>query len=226
MTPGAFWRQVGWVFAKDLQVEVRGGVTLRMATPFAALALLLAPLAIGTDTALLRRIGPGMLWLVVILFGMTVTLRSGAPESGPVRDLLTLSGLDPAAAFLGRSLASAVLLFGVTLVLAPLMVVLYAPEGSPGWGWLALLAIAGVMALGLLGSLVATLVTGLQERTALGPLMAIPLAVPVLLATARGTDSAISQQGSLSWLLLLVAMNLALVIVGVLLAGPMDESTR
>ena len=226
MTPRAFWQQVRWVFVKDLRVEARGGVTLRTATPFAALALLLAPLAVGAETALLRRIGPGMLWLVVILFGMTVTLRSGAHEPGPVRDLLTLTGLDPAAGFLGRSLAGAVLLFGVTVVLAPLMIVLYAPEGSPDWGWLALLAIAGVMALGLLGSLVSALVTGLRARTALGPLLAMPPAVPVLLATARGTDSAISQRGSLSWLLLLVAMNLALVIVGLLLAGPMDETTR
>ena len=226
MTPRTFWKQVRWVFAKDLRVEVRGGTTLRMAIPFAALALLLAPLATGTDTALLRRIGPGMLWLVVILFGMTVALRPDTGESGPVRDLLTLSGLDPSAGVLGRSLASAVLLFGVTLVLAPLMIVLYAPEGSPAWGWLALLAIAGVMAMGLLGSLVSTLVAGLRARTALGPLLAIPPAVPVLLATARGTDSALSQRGSLSWLLLLVAMNLALVIVGVLLAGPMDETTR
>ena len=226
MTPRTFWKQAWWVFTKDMRVEFRAGVTLRMAIPFAALALLLAPLAIGTDTALLRRIGPGMLWLVAILFGMTVTVRSGAQEPGPVRDLLTLSGLDPAAGFLGRSLAGAVLLFGLTLVLAPLMIVLYAPEGSPRWGWLALLAVAGVMALGLLRSLVSSLVTGLRARTALGPLLAIPPAVPILLATARGTDSAISRQGSLSWLLLLVAMNLALVIVGVLLAGPLDDTTR
>ncbi len=226
MTAGAFWRQVVWVMARDLRVELRGGDALRLVSPFAALALILAPLAIGTDTALLRRIGPGMLWLVVVLFGMTITLRSGAHGSGPVRDLLTLSGLDPAADFLGRSLAGAILLFGAALVLAPLMIVLYAPEGAPGWGWLALLAIAGVMALGLLGSLVSTLVSGLRTRTALGPLLALPPAVPVLLATSRGTDSALSQRGSLSWLLLLVAMNLALVIVGVLLAGPMDETTR
>ena len=226
MTPGAFWRQVAWVLAKDLRVEFQSGESFRIVTPFAALALLLAPLAVGAETALLRRIGPGMLWLVVILFGMTVTLRPGDHETGAVRDLLTLSGLDPAADFLGRSLAGAMLLFVVTLVLAPLMIVLYAPEGSPGWGWLALLVIAGVTALGLLGSLVSTLVTGLRARTALGPLLAVPLAVPVLLATARGTDSAISQRGSLPWLLLLVAMNLALVIVGVLLAGPMDEATR
>ena len=226
MTPAAFWRQVGWVLAKDLRVERQGGETLRIVIPFAALALLLVPLATGAETALLRRIGPGMLWLVVVLFGMTVTLRPGAYETGPVRDLLTLSGLDPAADFLGRSLASAVLLLGITLVLAPLMIVLYAPEGTPQWGWLALLAVAGVVALGLLGSLVSAMVTGLRARTALGPLLAVPLAVPVLLATARGTDSAISQRSSLPWLLLLVAMNLALVIVGVLLAGPMDETTR
>ena len=143
MTTPGFWRQVEWVIRKDLRVELRGGETLWMATPFAALALLLAPLALGTDTALLRRIGPGMLWLVVLLFGMTVTLRPASLESRPVRDLLTLNGLDPAAGFAGRSLASAVLLLGVTLVLTPVMIVLYAPAGEPRWGWLIMLAGGG-----------------------------------------------------------------------------------
>lgn len=226
MTPLGFWQQVGWVTRKDLRVELRGGETLWMATPFAALALLLVPLATGTDTALLRRIGPGMLWLVVLLFGMTVTLRPASLESRPVRDLLVLSGLDPAAGFVGRSLASAVLLFGVTLVLTPVMIVLYAPAGVPRWGWLVLLAVAGAIALGLLGSLVGALVTGLRARTSLAPLLAAPPAVPVLLATTRGTESAIAQRSSISWLLLLVAMDLGLAITGVLLAGPLDDTTR
>ena len=226
MTPTGFWRQVGWVFIKELRVEMRGGETFWMATPFAALALLLAPLATGTETALLRRIGPGMLWLVVLLFGMTVTLRSGSFEPRPVRDLLTLSGLDPAAGFLGRSLASAMLLLGVTLILTPVMIVLYAPDGTSAWGWLALLAVAGTTALGLLGTLVGTLVTGLRTRTALAPLLAAPPAVPVLLATTQGTESAIARRSSISWLLLLVAMDLALAIAGVLLAGPLDDTTR
>ena len=226
MTPPGFLRQVGWVIRKDLRVELRGGQTLWMATPFAALALLLAPLAIGTDTALLRRIGPGMLWLVVLLFGMTVTLRPASFESRPVRELLILSGLDPAAGFVGRSLASAILLLGVTLVLTPVMIVLYAPAGEPLWGWLIMLTVAGTIALGLLGSLVGTLVTGLRARTALAPLLAVPPAVPVLMATTRGTESAIARRSSMSWLLLLVAMDLALVIAGVLLAGPLDDTTR
>ena len=226
MTPSGFWRQVGWMFHKDLRVELRGGDTLWAATPFAALALLLAPLALGTDTALLRRIGPGMLWLVVLLFGMTVTLRPASIETRAVRDLLALSGLDPTAGFVGGSLASAVLLFGVTLVLAPVMIVLYAPAGIAEWWWLLPMAGSGAVALGLLGTLIRTLVTGLRARTSLAPLLAVPPALPVLLATTQGTESVIAGRSSISWLLLLVAMNLALVVVGVLLAGRLDDTTR
>jgi len=215
-----------WAFRKDLRVELRGGETLWAATPFAALALLLIPLAIGTDMALLRRIGPGMLWLVVLLFGMTVTLRPASIESRAVRDLLALSGLDPAAGFLGGSLASAVLLLGLTLVLTPVMIVLYAPDSIAEWWWLAPLALAGTIALGLLGTLIRALVTGLRARTSLAPLLAVPPALPVLLATTQGTEAVIARRSSISWLLLLVAMDLALVVVGVLLAGRLDDTTR
>ena len=226
MRGSGFWQQMVWTFRKDLRVELRGGETLWAAAPFAALALLLIPLAIGTDIALLRRIGPGMLWLVVLLFGMTVTLRPASVESRAVRDLLALSGLDPAAGFLGGSLASAVLLLGVTLVLTPVMIVLYAPDGIPEWWWLVPMALSGTMALGLLGTLVRALVTGLRERTSLAPLLAVPPAIPVLLATTQGTEAVIARRSSISWLLLLVAMDLALVVVGVLLAGRLDDSTR
>ena len=226
MTTGDFWRQVGWMARKDLRVELRGGETLWMTIPFAALALLLAPLAIGTETALLRRIGPGMLWLVVLLFGMTIAVRSASTESRPVRDLLTLSGLDPAAGFLGGSLASAALLLATTVLLTPVMIVLYAPAGTPQWGWLITMAVAGSISLGLLGTLIGALLSGLRARTALAPLLTVPPAVPVLMATTRGTESAIAQRGSISWLLLLVAMDLALVVTGVLLAGPLDDTTR
>ncbi len=226
MTDPGFWRQVVWAFRKDLRVELRGGETLWAATPFAALALLLVPLAIGTDTALLRRIGPGMLWLVVLLFGMTVTLRPASIETRAVRDLLALSGLDPAAGFVGGSLASAVLLFGVTVTLTPVMIVLYAPAAIAGWWWLLPMAGAGAVALGLLGTLIRSLVTGLRTRTSLAPLLAVPPALPVLLATTQGTESVIARRSSISWLLLLVAMDLALVVVGVLLAGPLDDTSR
>lgn len=216
--------QVAWVIRKNLAIERRSGETFWMVTPFAALALMLAPLAISTDTALLRRIGPGMLWLVLVLFGLGVALRPSAGESRSVRDLAALCGLDPAARFLGNSLGAAILLIAVTLILTPVMIVLYAPGGNPAWGWLILLVATGAVSLGLLGSLIGAVVTGLRTRTSLAPLLALPLAVPVLVATTRGTESALSRRSSISWVLLLVAMDLALAVVGVLLAGTLDNT--
>ena len=106
------------------------------------------------------------------------------------------------------------------------MIALYTPDGIAGWWWLAPLAVAGSIALGLLGTLVRTLVTGLRARTALAPLLAVPPALPVLLATTQGTEAVIARRSSISWLLLLVATDLALVVVGVLLAGRLDDTTR
>lgn len=227
MTPG-FWSQARWTARKDLRVEWRGGETLWMAVPFGALALLLAPVAVGTGAGMLRRIGPGMLWLVVLLFGMMVTLRSTAADPPPVRDLLRLSGLHPAPAFIGRSLASATLLFGFILAMTPVMVVFYSPDRAPSpAGWLILLGLAALAAAGmaLLGSLAVALTAGLRSRTALAPLLAAPPAVPVLMAGASGTNIVLGGGGNITlWLLLLAGMDLALAIVGILLSHPLEEA--
>lgn len=223
-----FWSQVRWTAHKDLRVEWRGGETLWMAVPFGALALMLAPVAVGTGAGMLRRIGPGMLWLVVLLFGMMVTLRSTAANPPPVRDVLRLSGLHPAPAFIGRSLASAALLFGFILAMTPVMVAFYSPDRAPSpAGWLILLGLAALAAAGmaLLGSLAVALTAGLRSRTALAPLLAAPPAVPVLMAGASGTNIVLGGGGNITlWLLLLAGMDLALAIVGILLSHPLEEA--
>lgn len=219
-----FWGQVGWVIRKDIRVELRGGEAFLITAPFGALALLLVPMALGTETTLLRQIGPGMLWVVVLLFGMLVTVRTTSIDTPQIRTLLTLNGLDPAASFVGRSVASALLLLALLVVLTPVMVVLYASPRIVGWVWLAALAIAAAVGLGLLGSFAGSLVAGLRSRTALAPLLVAPLAVPVLLAATQGTDLALAGRSIMAWLLLLVAMDLALAIAGVLLAAPLDET--
>ena len=192
---------------------------------------MMAPLAIGTDAALLSVIGPGMLWLIILLFGMLVTFRTTSFEAHPIRDLLTLSGLDPAAAFVGRSVASAGLLLALIVVLTPVMIVLYSPpsiSATPAlgaWGWLLALAIAAASGIALIGSLAVALVSGLRTRNALAPLLVAPLSIPVLFATTQGTDSILAGGSIMRWLLLLVAMDLILAIVGVLLAGPLEDTT-
>ncbi len=220
----SLWSQMRWVVRKDLMIELRSGEALLITIPFGALALLVIPLAVGTDSRLLSAIGPGMLWVVVLLFGMLVTFRATSLDSGPLRDLTTLAGLDPAAAFLGRALASAVLLLALVVTLTPVMIVLYAPPAITGWPSLVGLAVAGAVGLAMIGALAGALVSGLRTRTALAPLLVAPLSIPVLLAATAGTDLVLSGRSNIRWLLLLVAMDLAIAIVGVLLAGPLHDT--
>ena len=73
MTTG-FWHQVTAVVNRDLLRERRRGDVLWVTIPFGAIALLLIPLAVGTDATLLREIGPGMYWVIVMLFGVLVSV--------------------------------------------------------------------------------------------------------------------------------------------------------
>ena len=88
------------------------------------------------------------------------------------------------------------------------------------------LAVAAAIGVALIGSLAGALVSGLRTRNALAPLLVAPLSVPVLFATTQGTDLLLAGRSIIPWLLLLVAMDLALAIVGVLVAGPLEDTAR
>ncbi|OZM76432.1 ABC transporter permease [Pseudonocardia sp. MH-G8] len=117
---------------KDLRLERRAGEALLVTAPFGAVALLLAPLAVGVDTPLLRELGPALYWLVVLLFGVLVTLRASAVDGPAQLALLRLAGVGPRVRLAGRALANGVLLLGFRLLLAPVAVLLYDPDLS-GW---------------------------------------------------------------------------------------------
>ncbi len=164
VSPGRFWREALEVARKDLRVEARTAETLRVTVPFGATALLLIPLAVGADIPLLRALGPGMYWTVVLLFGVLVTLRQSAVDTPAQRDLLALLGVDPAACFVGRAGASALLLLAFQAMLGPVALVLYDPQPI-GWAWLALLAPLVAVGLALLGTLAGALTERLPGRS-------------------------------------------------------------
>lgn len=226
MSRPGFWRQAYEIARKDLRVEGRAGEVLYITIPFGAVALTLIPLAIGTDIPLLATIGPGMFWVVALLFGMLVTLRQTAVDGPPQQELLALLGVDPAAKFTGRTSASALLLLVFQLVLAPVTVVLYSPQAIPGWGWLAPIALLVAIGLGIIGTLAGAVTAGLRTRSTLAPLLVAPLAVPLLLPATQAMEALRQGRSILPHILLLLVSNLALAVVGVLTAGPLEEASQ
>jgi len=218
-----FWHQVGAVVERDLVRERRRGDVLWITVPFGAIALLLIPLAVGTDAALLRQIGPGMFWVIVMLFGVLVAVGKASSETLPQQDASSLAGLDPAAGFVGRTISSATLLLVFELIVGAVAVGLYniAIVGVP---WLIVTLLLSAAGLALLGSLTGAIVNSTSAGTALVPLLVAPLSVPLLLGATQAYDGLRFGHSILSWVLLMVAVVLMVAMIGVLTARPLQET--
>ena len=96
------------------------------------------PLAVGTDIPLLRRIGPGLFWVVVMLFGVLISVRRTSAETPAQRDVLALLGADAGAVFTGRVISTTAMLLAFELVIGVVAVLLYDIR-LDGWQWLLVL---------------------------------------------------------------------------------------
>lgn len=218
-----FRDQVRTVAARDLGRERRSGEVIWVTIPFGAVALLLVPLAIGTDAPTLQRIGPGMYWTIVMLFGVLISIRRANAETRAQRDQVALTGLDPAAIYVGRSLASFVLLVVFQVVLGVFTIALYDVPLAGALVLPLLIVIVGA-GLSLLGTLAAAIASSGANAAALVPLLVAPLSIPLLIGATQTLEALRLDASSLAWTLLMIVTVLLLAIAGVLTARPLQET--
>jgi len=222
-----FWRQAIEIARVDLVVERRIGNTLRITLPFAVVALIVFPIALGLQLGVVSQVGFGVFWAIAILFGMQVALRHSATDTRERRDLQALLGVDPAARFVGRCISGGSLMIGFMLTLLGGMIVLFDPVIPPG-AWPVLLLATLLVAIGLteLATLAGEVTTDLSNRTVLASLIVAPLALPLIIGASQSVAALERDTGILPWTLLLIATDLALAVAGVALARPLEEATR
>ncbi len=216
-------RHIGVLLRAHLRDERRAGEVTRVIIPFGVVALLVIPMAVGIDSPLLDRIGPGLFWVVLLLFGTIVTQRQSAALGEARRDLLALLGVDPAARFAAGSIAAAVLLLGFAAVCAAVTVVLYDPR-LVGLPWLAVIVPLACAGLAMVGTIANAVSGGIGNRSSLAPLLVVPVSVPILLAAAQATEGLRAGAGILRWILLLAAVDVVLAMAGVLTARPLEDT--
>lgn len=206
----------------ELRVELRAGEVLLTTLPFAAAGLLVVAIAVGADVPLLRRLGPGLYWALVLLFGSLVTLRQTHADRPARRDLLALLGIDPAVQWISRATAATVLLLAFELVLAPVAIVVYDPslDGLASQGAAVALVAVGV---GALGTLAADLNASARGSTSLVPLIVTPLALPLVIAAVQLHEGAAYGASPWPWLVLATLLDLSVVLAGLLTARPLQE---
>jgi heme exporter protein B len=159
---------------------------------FFLLVATLVPFAVGPDAQLLSRIGGGILWIAALTAALLPIERLVEPDRADgVLDQLAMAGTS-------EETVGAAKIIGHWLTFGPLLLLAAVPgsfllglEGQALVAPLVALAI-GTPALAALAVAVAALTSGLARAGALGGLLLMPLAVPLLIfgAAAAGGDGA------------------------------------
>ncbi len=213
------------VAGKDLRIEARSRVTVQQVLPFGLIVLLLFAFALDPDRGVLRGVAPGLFWVTVLLAALLAISRSFAIESANgARDGLRLSGLDPAAIFLGKAAAIAVELMALEALLTVGVIVLFDVSlGSIGPLILAtVLATIGVAAT---GTLYGVLAASSGARETLVPVLLLPVVSPVLLGATRAWEAAIdgTPSDAWPWIGVLAVFAVLYTSIGTLAFGPLLE---
>ena len=221
------WREARLVAAKDLRIELRSRVGTGQIAPFAVLVLVLFGFALSGDTQTLRTFTGGLFWVTVLFSAVLAIQRAFALESADGnRDALRMSGMDPAAIFLGKATALAAQLLALELVLGAGVAVLYGPDLDRP---LLLIATSVVATVGVAaaGTLYGVLAAGLRVRETILPILLLPVLAPVLIGATRAFDDALGAVAvdGWNWLGLLALSAVVYVAFGALAFGVLLEDS-
>ena len=180
------------VAAKDLRIEWRSRVVTNQVLPFAALVMVMFAFALDNDT-ILPRVAPGLVWLAAMFSLLVLVQRTFAVETADgALDALRVAGVGPAGIFLGKSLALAVQLAVLEVMLLGAAVVLYRTELVAGGVVLLVTTyLAATLGLAFVGTLYGGLAAGAKGRETLLPLLLLPVVAPVLIGATRATEAAL-----------------------------------
>jgi heme exporter protein B len=179
------------LFRRDLRLAVRLGGGAPMGVLFFLIVVVLIPFAVGPDMALLRRIGPAILWLGALLASLLALDRLTAAdhEDGSL-DLILMSRAPLELAVAAKALAHW-LTTGLPLVIACPVLALFLDLEARAIAAVMLTLLVGTPALTFIGLIGAALTVTLRRGGLLLPILVLPLTIPVLIFGVAAADAAI-----------------------------------
>ena len=180
------------LLARDLRLATRAGGGALIAVLFLLVVVSLVPFALGPDLALLRRIGPAVLWLGALLASLLALdrLLAADHEDGSL-DLILMGRLPLELAVAAKGLAHW-LTTGLPLVIASPLLGLMLDVEPAALGAVALTLLAGTPALTFLGLIGAALSVTLRRGGLLLPVLVLPLSIPVLIFGVSAIQAAVA----------------------------------
>ena len=197
------------LFRRDLRLALRQSGDTGLVLGFFVLAVVLFPLGVGPEPAILERIGPGIVWVAALLAALLSLDRlfEADYQDGGL-DLLVLSSLPVELAVLAKCAAHWVATGLPLALISPFLALLV--DLDPG----AILVLSsslliGTPALSLIGSVAAALSLGARRQGAVLSILVLPLYVAPLVFGAGAVEASVAGAGGRAYLLILAALSLA-----------------
>jgi heme exporter protein B len=176
---------------RDIRLAVRVGGGGGIGVLFFLIVVVLMPFAIGPDLALLRRIGPAILWLGALLASLLALDRLFAADHEDGSLDLILMGTAPLELTVAAKALAHWLTTGLPLVIAVPVLGLLLDLEPAALGAVALTLLVGTPALTFIGLIGAALSVALRRGGLLLPILVLPLTVPVLIFGVSAAETAI-----------------------------------
>jgi heme exporter protein B len=182
---------LGALLVRDMRIAVRLGGGAPIGVLFFLIVVTLVPFAIGPDLALLRRIGPAILWIGALLASLLALDRLFAAdhEDGSL-DLMLMSRVPLELAVAVKALAHW-LTTGLPLVIASPVLALFLDLDPWAIGAVALTLLAGTPALTFIGVIGAAFAVTVRRGGLILAILVLPLTIPVLIFGVAAANTAI-----------------------------------
>lgn len=179
------------LLARDIRISLRVGGGALTGVLFFLAVITLIPFALGPDLALLRRIGPAILWLGALLASLLALDRLFADDQADGSLDLLLAGTTPLELVVAAKAVAHWITTGLPLVIvSPVLGLILNLEGE-AIGVVFLTLLVGTPALTFIGVIGAALAATLRRGGLLLPVLILPLTVPVLIFGVSAANAAL-----------------------------------
>lgn len=182
-----FVRQVLALIRKDILQELRTRESITAMLVFAVMAIVMFNFALRLRVDSFRPLTPGVLWVTLVFAGTLGLSRSMSSEQiNQCMDGLLLAPADRSVIFLGKAITNVLFTLAVSVILIPVMAILFDESLMQAGVWLVVLL--GVIGYAGAGTLIATMAASTRAREVFLPILLFPLALPLLVAAVIATS--------------------------------------
>ena len=195
MNRSSMWEAVSGIVKRDLLLAMRRRSDAAMSVFFLVIVASLFPLGVGPEPAVLRTIGPGVLWGAAWLACLLSLSRVFTADymDGALEQMVLVP--QPLAVLVAGKVFAHWLISGLPVVLlSPLLGLQFGLDGAP-LGVLVLSLLLGTPTLSMIGAIGAALVLGVRGSGLLVALLVLPLYVPVLIFGAGAVTGSMAGVG-------------------------------